>query len=112
MKKEIILVGTFHFERDEDLIKRKEEEVKELVDYLAGFKPTKIALEWEKTEEYALNEKYKNSNSIYSIDEIQQVGFRLAQKLQHQKVHAVNWTGHLTHEDMIHLNNEIQHSIK
>jgi hypothetical protein len=81
-----------------------------LVDYLADIKPTKIALEWEKTEDNELNEKYKNSNGIYSIDDIHQVGFRLAQKLQHEKVHAINWTGNLTQDDVINLNNEIQES--
>jgi hypothetical protein len=71
LKKEIILVGTFHFEQDAELIKRKENEIKELVNYLAGFKPTGIALEWEKTEDDELNKEYKNSNGNYSIDEIQ-----------------------------------------
>jgi hypothetical protein len=110
LKKEIILVGTFHFEQDAELIKRKENEIKELVNYLADFKPTRIALEWEKTEDDELNKKYKNSNGNYSVDEIQQVGFRLAQKLKHEKVHAVNWTGHLTQDDINNLNNEIRNS--
>ncbi len=110
MKKEIILVGTFHFEQDAELIKRKENEIKELVNYLADFKPTRIALEWEKTEDDELNKEYKNSNGNYSVDEIQQVGFRLAQKLKHEKVHAVNWTGHLTQDDINNLNNEIRNS--
>jgi Family of unknown function (DUF5694) len=110
LKKEIILVGTFHFEQDAELIKRKENEIKELVNYLAGFKPTGIALEWEKTEDDELNKEYKNSNGNYSIDEIQQVGFRLAEKLKHEKVYAVNWTGHLTQDDINNLNNEIRNS--
>lgn len=110
MKKEIILVGTFHFEQDEELINSKEYEVKELVDYLAEFKPTKIVLEWEKTEGDELNKEYENTEDNYSIDEVQQVGFRLAQKLQHEKIYAVNWAGHLIQDDMINLNNEIQNS--
>lgn len=110
MKKKIILVGTFHFEQDEELINSKENEVKELVDYLAEFKPTKVALEWEKIKVDELNKEYENTKDNYSIDEVQQVGFRLAQKLQHEKVYAVNWSGHLTQDDMMNLNNEIQDS--
>lgn len=48
MKKKIILVGTFHFEENVALIKTKEDEVKELVELLAEWKPSKIAVEWEK----------------------------------------------------------------
>lgn len=110
MKKEIILVGTFHFEQLEELLKDKEKEVEELVDYLCDFKPTKVALEWDKTKNKELNEEYKNSNGNYSMDEIQQVGFRLVKKLQHDKVYAVNWTGKITQDDMINLNNAIKSS--
>ncbi|WP_442636427.1 hypothetical protein [Rossellomorea marisflavi] len=45
MEKEIILVGTFHFEQDAAIIARKEVEINELVEHLSHFKPTKIALE-------------------------------------------------------------------
>jgi Family of unknown function (DUF5694) len=109
-KKEIILVGTFHFEQEADLIRNKEDEIEELVDYLSMLKPTKVALEWEITQNEELNDKYKYSGVSEEIDEIQQIGFRLAKKLFHDRVYAVNWAGHLTQEDMINLNNTIQHS--
>ena len=110
MEKEIILVGTYHFEQDEELIAKKEKEVIELVDYLAHYKPTKVAVEWEASKDKDLNIEYKKSDRDYLIDEIQQIGFRLAKKLNHEKVYAVNWSGKITKEDMEELNASIQNS--
>jgi Family of unknown function (DUF5694) len=110
LEKEIILVGTYHFEQDDELIEKKEKEVIELVDYLARSKPTKVAVEWEKSKDKELNIEYQKSNEDYSIDEIQQIGFRLAKKLNHEKVYAVNWSGEISQEDMTELNASIQGS--
>lgn len=110
MEKEIILVGTYHFEQDDELIEKKEKEVIELVDYLAHSKPTKVAVEWEKSKDKELNIEYHKSNDDYSIDEIQQIGFRLAKKLNHEKLYAVNWSGEISQEDMTELNASIQGS--
>ncbi len=110
MKKEIILVGTFHFEQDEELIKAKELEVIELVEHLSKLKPTKIAVEWDANKSNQLNKEYKNSNGNYTISEIQQIGFRLAETLKHQEIFAVNWAGNLENEDVINLNNSIKES--
>ena len=110
MKKEIILVGTYHFEQVEELIEKKEKEVIELVDYLADYKPTIVAVEWEKSEDKELNIEYQKSNEDYSFDEIQQIGFRLAKKLNHEKVYPVNWVGGISPEDMTELNVSIQDS--
>ncbi|XXM70815.1 DUF5694 domain-containing protein [Lysinibacillus sphaericus] len=93
MKKEIVLVGTYHFEQNVELVGKKEKEVIELVDHLAHYKPTKVAVEWGKSADKELNLKYRKSNGDFSIDEIQQIGFRLAKKLNHKNVYAVNWTG-------------------
>ncbi|MFZ3580310.1 DUF5694 domain-containing protein [Virgibacillus sp. DJP39] len=109
-KKEIILIGTFHFEQDREIMENKEGEIEEFVDYLSDFKPSKVALEWEKEQNDNLNKEYKISNGNYLIDEVQQVGFRLAKKLEHNRVYAVNWTGHLTQGEMTNLNNTIQRS--
>ncbi|RCW63896.1 hypothetical protein [Saliterribacillus persicus] len=78
MKKELILVGTYHFEQDKELIEIKEKKVIDLVDYLAHYKPTKVAVEWEMSKNEELNIEYQKSYENYSINEIQQIGFRLA----------------------------------
>ncbi|WP_019415973.1 DUF5694 domain-containing protein [Paenisporosarcina sp. TG20] len=42
------------------------------------------------------------------MDEIEQIGFRLAEELNHQGIFAINWAGQLTEEDMSKLNQSIQ----
>ncbi|NDI35771.1 DUF5694 domain-containing protein [Chengkuizengella sediminis] len=108
IKKEIILVGTFHFEQEKRLIEEKNLEILELVNYLSELKPFKIALEYEKSQKSQLNKKYKNHNNVYDINEIEQLGFRLANQLQHEEVFPVNWDGKITEDDLIELNQTIQ----
>ncbi|KMM37977.1 DUF5694 domain-containing protein [Guptibacillus hwajinpoensis] len=110
LKKEIILVGTFHFEQEPELIKDKASEIGDLVEYLSDYKPIKIALEWDRSKNDELNEEYKASNKDGVIDEVYRLGFKLARTMQHEEVYAVNWTGNLTEEDMINLHNSIQSS--
>lgn len=98
--KEIILVGSFHFELYPDVIQEKEDDVLELVDYLAKFQPIKILLEWEQSQNKQLNERFQSIEDDFQINEMEQIGFRLAKKLNHEEVFAINWEGHLTQEDM------------
>ncbi|PAD86075.1 hypothetical protein CHH55_20430 [Niallia circulans] len=108
MRKKIILVGTFHFAENADMIKRKNEEIEALVQLLAEWRPSKIALEWDKKDEQLLIEKFHQESNQYSSDEIEQIGFRLANKLHHDKVYGVNWEGELGQEDVQNLFNEIK----
>lgn len=103
MRKKIILVGTFHFAENADMIKRKNEEIEALVQLLAEWRPSKIALEWDKKDEQLLIEKFHLESNQYSTDEIEQIGFRLANKLHHDKVYGVNWEGELGQEDVQNL---------
>lgn len=105
---EIVLVGTYHFAYQEDVLMDKQAEILELVDFLADFKPSKIAVEWERSEQEELNKGYTKSEENYDMNEIEQVGFRLATKLDHKKIFAVNWAGSLTQEEMVALNQSIQ----
>lgn len=105
---EIILVGTFHFEHQQEILTDKELEIKELVNHLASFKPTKIAVEWERNNQEELSENYAKHNQVYAMDEIEQIGFRLAEELNHKEIFAINWAGQLTEEDMSKLNQSIQ----
>ncbi|MCA0969320.1 DUF5694 domain-containing protein [Halobacillus litoralis] len=110
MEKEVILVGTFHFEQHPDIIQRKEREIKELVDVFRQYKPDKVALEWERTQEDELNALYQESDRDLSIDELQQIGFRLARQLKHKKVFAVNWAGTMTEQDVTDLHKAVENA--
>lgn len=104
---EIILVGTFHLENEQGM-EGKEEELHELVEFLGSFSPTKIAVEWERAKEEELIVTYGGQSPSIKNSEIEQIGFRLARKLQHEKVHAVNWAGRMTEQDVIDLNEAMQ----
>lgn len=105
---EIVLVGTYHFAYQEDILMGKQAEILELVNFLADFKPDKIAVEWERSEQEELDKGYTKSEENYEMNEVEQIGFRLATKLDHKKVFAVNWAGPLTQEEMMVLNQAIQ----
>jgi hypothetical protein len=105
---EIFLVGSFHFsyynldahKTDKDkqvdiLSVQKQIELNELVEYIAQFKPTKIAIESsENTTD--LMRKYRNyqrDTSLLGRGEAEQIGFRLMKKFQLDTIYGVDANG-------------------
>jgi len=96
-KPTVALLGTFHFAGSNDLMAMKfddlksdkrQAEIKEMVAMLEEFKPTKVILEYP----YG-NQKLDSVYGIYlkgerglSINERQQLGFRLAEAMGHQHI--------------------------
>lgn len=99
--KKIMILGTFHMEAKNDRINfegtdsinEHEDEIIRLVNALAEYKPTKIAVEWCKSEQSSLDAVYSDyiTNGSNSPNEIEQIAFRLAKNLGHEKVHAIDW---------------------
>ena len=97
----IMILGTFHMEAKNDLvnfngtdrIKEHEAELIQLVDALAAFQPTQIAVERCKSEQSSLDAAYADyiTNGLVSTNEINQIAFRLAKNLGHEKVYAIDW---------------------
>ena len=97
----IMILGTFHMQAKNDMvnfqgtdkINEYEEEIIQLVEALAEFKPTQIAVEWCKSEQSSLDTTYLEylANGSDSPDEVSQIAFRLAKNLGHEKVHAIDW---------------------
>ena len=97
----IMILGTFHMQAQNDKtnfketnkIHEHEAEIIRLVDAIAEFKPTQIAVEYSKSEQDALDAAYLKylTNGSKSTNEIVQVAFRLAKKLGLEKVNAVDW---------------------
>ncbi|TYS18552.1 hypothetical protein FZC78_03170 [Rossellomorea vietnamensis] len=109
IKKEIILMGTFHMEQYEaNLIIEKEKEIMEMVGELVRLQPTKVALEWDRDLETKLQERYSQCKGQYSQHEMEQIGFRAAKALGHKEVHVVDGEGTLTQEDMTDLFRSIE----
>jgi len=101
----VMILGTFHFEdaglddyrpkhRLDLLSNERQREVTALLDCLARFRPNKIAVEWPATHQAALDAKFREyltaSESSAGPNEVFQLGFRLARRLGHQRVHAVD----------------------
>ncbi len=101
---EIMVLGTHHFtgggfdhvnpEVDNYLSPKRQSEIIDVVDRLAAFEPTKIALEVHPDEEDAFNEiyaAYRDGRHELGVSERQQIGMRLAARLGHAKIYAVDF---------------------
>lgn len=101
-KTPVALLGVYHFDNpnqdqfnvksDNVLSEKRQKELDTLVKHLAKFKPTHIALEFNKSDS-ALDKRYqKYLNGTYQLDasEREQIGFRLARLLDHQHIYSVD----------------------
>jgi hypothetical protein len=103
----VMLLGTFHFQDAgldaykprfsiDILSEPRQGEVAEVVELLAAFQPTRIAVERrperqdETDRDFAA---YRRGESALSANEIHQIGFRLAQRLGHDRVYCVDAWG-------------------
>jgi hypothetical protein len=102
---QILILGTYHMASpgrdihnaaiDDVRSPKRQQEIAELIAVLKRFRPTKIAVEADVTSariarEYA---DYLAGKYTLTANEIDQVGFRLAKELGHQKVYPVDVDG-------------------
>lgn len=100
----VMILGTFHFANPGKDVhnskvkdvksQQKQKEILAVVDSLAKFKPTKIAVERMPAESDSLDlkfDKYKNGQYELTRSEDQQIGFRLAKQFRHGKVYPVDY---------------------
>lgn len=114
-KNKILTLGTFHFHLvksqfgvDFDINnKDKQKELTEIIKQIETYKPTKIFIEWEFSKQSELDElynlylkdktfelikqKYGQNETKYFESEVQQLGFKLADKLKHKKLYAFDY---------------------
>lgn len=113
----IAILGTFHFANTSDysaivledgFSPKRQKEMKEIVAQLAMYRPTKILVEREPSYTDTLNlqfSKYLNNEFELPINELYQIGFRLAKKLGHKKLYGIDKHMNLGDEDLVaHLN--------
>lgn len=103
----LMILGTFHFDdaglddykpRHEVGVgtARRQAEIDALVDDLARFAPTRIAIEWPKDrgeEAQRAYAAYRRGELEDETNEIHQIAFRLAQRLDHERVYPVDVKG-------------------
>jgi hypothetical protein len=108
---EVMILGTFHFaypnldrikieEKDQlDFTSpKRQKEIELLVEQIAQFKPTKIAVElktWSQSKVDSLYREYLNDNYELPINESYQIGFRLAKLLKHERIYCVDAWGNI-----------------
>ncbi|MAZ27968.1 MAG: hypothetical protein CL868_12945 [Cytophagaceae bacterium] len=96
---QVAVMGMLHFVSKNNTVsqefthvqgKRRQKEIKELVTLLAGYKPTKIAVERPYRSEAELNKQYgKYLDGDYTLtdEETDQIAFRLGKMLGHKKLY-------------------------
>lgn len=100
---EVMILGTYHFtgggadlvnaEVDDYLAEDRQAEIAELVERLAAFAPTRIAVELLPEHEAQFNERYQaytEGQYELTVNERQQIGMRLARRLGHDRLYAVD----------------------
>src|SRR5688572_22860889 len=102
---EVLVLGTYHMNNpgrdiyntkaDDVLAPKRQAEIAQLIEVLERFQPTKIAV-----ERTAGDKKINTDYAAYlagthelTRNEIEQIGFRLAKKLGHKSVYAVDADG-------------------
>jgi hypothetical protein len=102
-KTKVLVLGSYHMgnpgldafnmEADDVLVPKRQKEIEEFVSLLASFKPTKICLEAGVERQQKLNELYQayvSGKAELRKNESDQIGFRLAKKLGHSQVFAID----------------------
>jgi hypothetical protein len=102
----ILLLGTGHWSNpnrdmlnvqyDDMLAPQRQQEIRECVERLKRFRPTKVALEIVADQSSALNDDYRQYRAgtfTLTANERHQLGFRIAAELQHEQVYAIDWQG-------------------
>lgn len=100
----IMILGTYHMgnpgldgrnlDADDVLLPRRQREIAELIEKLARFNPTKIAVESPYSERVELNNRFgKFLAGEYKLkrNETEQIGFQLAKRLKHKTLNAVDY---------------------
>jgi hypothetical protein len=102
-KPKVLIVGTFHMKATPDLYKaeidnllseKRQSELEHVVNSIKRFNPTKVAVEVVKENNDKLNEDYSNfinENVELEVDEVHQLGFRIAAQLSHKEIYAIDW---------------------
>ncbi len=99
----VAILGVFHFAGTSDFSsvefeslesEKRQSEIRDIVQKLKEFKPTKIMLEFPSSDSKHLDSLYNatlNENRNFTINEIEQLGFRLAKELNHKRVYSIDY---------------------
>jgi Family of unknown function (DUF5694) len=102
----LLVLGLSHFANpgrdvndvrvDDMLGPARQRQIEALFNALAKWKPTHVAVEWPITKQAELDKRYqafRRGRYKLGVNEVYQVGFRLAAKLGLPRVDAIDWNG-------------------
>ena len=103
VRAQVLILGTYHMGGSSDFIQtsaddvlspKRQREIQHLIDALAAFRPTRIMVEAPLARDSALNASYRRyvaGQDTLRRNEIDQIGFRLAKRLGHSRVYAIDY---------------------
>jgi len=110
----VALLGAFHFggstgdlasmQMANPFGERRQNDVRELVAKLATYLPTKILVEYPKAKNDRLKKRflsYSSGKDTLGVNEVYQVGFRLAKQLKHSQLYAIDYKLDLPADGMV-----------
>lgn len=113
-KKQILLIGTFHFAnpgldiaqvKTFDIMSDKsQKELETISDKIKKFGPDKIFVEWKFSKQAELDQFYnKNTDSLFknSKNEITQLALRTAKKLNHKKLYGIDYRTRFPYDSLM-----------
>lgn len=90
---EIMVLGTFHFQGNKDILKPiNQNNISKLINELSQFNPTKIVVEWEPSDQSQTNIEYQSFltdtlDIANKENEVYQLGFRFAKFMKHDSIY-------------------------
>ena len=101
---QLLFIGTVHFDNPgRDVVKtevsdvttpQRQMEIQEVITHLSKFRPTKVVVEWPLLSQATLTERYdayRAGQYTLKSSEVDQLGLRLAAKLNLPKIYAADW---------------------
>ncbi len=106
-KAKLLLLGTFHFkdagldeykpQHEVDIMSdKRQREIEDVLSSLSAFSPTKVGVERKPHRQEEIDRKYRDylaGDFCLSSNEIYQLGFRLAARMEHERVYAIDASG-------------------
>ncbi|GAB5554545.1 MAG: hypothetical protein Sapg2KO_41360 [Saprospiraceae bacterium] len=82
----------FNLEADDVLANKRQKEIREVIELLKAFKPTKVAIEagWGDSTITARYQAFLQGNLDLNRTEREQIGFRLAKELGHKTIYPID----------------------
>lgn len=94
----VLPVGTFHFtgapDFNDPMAPEQQAEIRAVVDSLSAFRPTKVAVERERTDSTSVDslyQAYRAGRFELPVNEVYQLGFRLARRRGHDRVYPIDY---------------------